>query len=216
MDDEMNNYNSSELVSLDGFVPRQIVESSELPRRIQYACGLNVFDSWLNVDFFDDALIWNFQHIGGVPKSVAEGVFKLNLLERHPFPDNHFDYAYCEDFIEHVEQKDAILFLSEVLRTLKPGGVLRLATPGLQGVMSFHFNKPDFEGILENQESAYTRWGHVHFFSHDSLKTVASYVGFRKYRRKAFGKSWHRELRNLETRFEQNNYKINIYAELTK
>ncbi|WPO49538.1 class I SAM-dependent methyltransferase [Pseudomonas sp. S1Bt23] len=212
----MSSYISSELIELDGFQPLQISECTNFPKKIQYACGLNVLDEWLNVDFFDDALIWNFGHIGGVPKSIAEGVYKLNLLERHPFPDNHFDYAFCEDFIEHIHQKDAIFFLSEVLRTLKPGGVLRLSTPGLHGVMSLHFNRPDLNSVIENQDAAYTRWGHVHFFSHESLRTMALYLGFRKYRQRSYGKSWHKKLKNLETRAEQANYKINIYAELTK
>lgn len=212
----MSNYDTAVLIPLDGFTPLQINESTTLPRKIQYACGLNVFEEWLNVDFFDDALIWNFVHLGGVPRNVAEGVYKLNLLERHPFPDNHFDYAFCEDFVEHIQQKDAILFLSEVYRTLKPGGILRLSTPGLDGVMSLHFNKPDYESILENQESAYTRWGHVHFFTHESLKTMASFLGYREYQSRSYGKSCHKELESLETRAEQSEYKINLYAELTK
>ncbi|MCE1117465.1 methyltransferase domain-containing protein [Pseudomonas sp. NMI795_08] len=209
-------YNAEDLMPVHEFAPKVIDGTTALPNKIQYACGLNAFDDWLNVDFFDDALIWNFNHIGGVPKKIASSVFKLNLLERHPFPDNHFDYAFCEDFIEHVSQKDAILFLFEVYRTLKPGGVVRLATPGLHGVMNHHFNKPTYDSIIENHDAAYTRWGHVHFFSHESLKTVASYLGFRKYRQRSYGRSWHGALRNLETRAEQQKYRINIYAELTK
>ncbi|WP_347927677.1 methyltransferase domain-containing protein [Pseudomonas helvetica] len=212
----MTSYNATDLIPLDGFTPLHLDKNVTVPSKIQYACGLNALEGWLNVDFFDDALIWNFGHIGGVPRNIAEGVYKLNLLERHPFPDNHFDYAFCEDFIEHVQQKDAILFLSEAYRTLKPGGVLRLATPGLHGVMNSHFNKPSYESILENHDAAYTRWGHVHFFSHESLKTMALYLGFRKYRQRSYGKSWHKALKNLETRAEQAEYKINIYAELTK
>ncbi|WP_341675999.1 class I SAM-dependent methyltransferase [Niveibacterium sp. SC-1] len=212
----MSNYNSSDLVPLDGFQPRQLSELESIPKRIQYACGLNAIDGWLNVDLFDDALIWNFGHIGGVPKEVANNVYKINLLEPHPFPDNHFDYAYSEDFIEHIHQKDAIFFLTEVLRTLKPGGILRLATPGLHGVMAFHFNSPDLKSVVENQDAAYTRWGHVHFFSHESLRTMALFLGFRKYRKRSYGKSWCKALKNLETRAEQSTYKINIYAELTK
>jgi SAM-dependent methyltransferase len=212
----MSSYNPSELIPLDGFQPRQISEIGTLPKKIQYACGLNAFDEWLNVDFFDDALIWNFGHIGGVPKNVAFGAYKINLLEPHPFPDNHFDYAFCEDFIEHIDQKDAIYFLAEVLRTLKPGGVLRITTPGLHGVMAAHFNNPDLNSVIENQDAAYTRWGHVHFFSHESLKTMALYLGFSKYHECEYGKSWHEALKNLETRAEQANYKINIYAEITK
>ncbi|RQQ06754.1 methyltransferase domain-containing protein [Burkholderia stagnalis] len=205
-----------DLIPFTGFRPLEWDHASYPPSKIQYACGLNPINGWLNVDFFDDALIWNFNHIGGVPRKVAEGVYKINLLERHPFQDNSFEYAFCEDFIEHIDQKSAILFLSEVLRTLKPGGVLRLTSPGLLGVMDRHFYKANFDAVIENHRSAYTQWGHLHFFTHDSLKTVATGLGFRKYRARSFRKSWHRQLRGLETRAEQAENKINIYAELTK
>lgn len=204
------------LIPVGSFQPMEWDPSKGLPNKIQYACGLNPFAGWLNVDFFDDALIWNFNHIGGVPRNVAEGVYRLNLLERHPFPDNAFDYAFCEDFIEHVDQKSAILFLSEVLRTLRPGGTLRLTSPGLAQVMQHHFRLASFDQVIENQKAAYTQWGHLHFFTHDSLKTVALGLGFRKYKAREYHKSWHRQLRKLETRAEQAVYKINIYAGLTK
>jgi hypothetical protein len=212
----MTSKDATVLIPLDGFTPLRIEENFDLPRKIQYACGLNPLEGWLNVDFFDDALIWNFTHLGGVPENVAESVYKLNLLEQHPFPDNHFEFAFCEDFVEHIQQRDAILFLFEAYRTLQPGGVLRLSTPGLEGVMSNHFNMPSYESILENHDSAYTRWGHVHFFTHESLKTMASFLGFREYRITSYGKSIHKELENLETRAEQSEYKINLYAELVK
>ncbi|AIL60626.1 class I SAM-dependent methyltransferase [Pseudomonas alkylphenolica] len=212
----MTSYDAADLIPLEGFTPLQIDEKTPISKKIQYACGLNAFKGWLNVDFFDDALIWNFTHFGGVPRNVAENVYKLNILDRHPFPDNYFDYAFCEDFVEHIQQKDAILFLFEVYRTLKPGGILRLSTPGLDGVMNVHFNKPNYESILENQDSAYTRWGHVHFFTHESLKTMASYIGYREYHPVSYGESLHKELEHLETRAEQNEYKINLYSELTK
>ncbi len=208
--------NAADLIPVAGFRPRDIGDVRLLPEKIQYACGLNVLDDWLNVDFFDDALMWNFNHLGGVPRKVAENVCKLNLLERHPFPDNHFSHAFCEDFLEHIDQKGAILFLSEVYRTLKPGGIFRVATPSLPGVMSNHFRNANYEKVLENHESAYTRWGHVHFFCHESLKIMAGYLGFRDYKIQEFRESEHEPLKNLETRAEQANYKINLYAELSK
>jgi len=205
----------SSSMPLSAFKPRTLKRFDNIPRKIQYACGLNVFDEWLNVDGFDHALMWHFSETG-VPRHIAENVYKMDLLQRHPFADNTFDYAFCEDFIEHIDQKNAILFLSEVLRTLKPGGVLRLTSPGLEGVMSNHFRSAGFDAVIENHDSAYTRWGHLHFFSQSSLKTMALGLGFKEHSVCTFHQSWHRELCKLETRAEQNEYKINLYAELTK
>lgn len=203
---------NTDLVSLDGFKPLKLDPRTEIPRKVHYACGLNVFRGWLNLDFFDDALIWNFGHLGGVPREVATGVYKVDLLSRHPFADNYFDHAFCEDFIEHLHQKDAILFLSEVLRTLKPGGVLRLSTPGLEGVMKAHFHRPGLDAVVANQEAAYTRWGHVHFFTIESLSTIALNLGFRSCHARSFGESPYPVLAGLETRADQSG--VNLYAEL--
>lgn len=206
---------ASKNVPLSEFQPRILERLDDIPTKIQYACGLNAFDGWLNVDGFDHALLWHFSQTG-VPSHIAENVYKIDLLQRHPFPDNNFDFAFCEDFIEHIDQQSAILFLSEVLRTLKQGGVLRLTSPSLEGVMDRHFKSANFDMVVENHESAYTRWGHLHFFSHASLETMALGLGFRECRRRVFHKSGHQELRGLETRVEQADYKINLYAELTK
>lgn len=202
-------------VPLSEFRPRTLERVGKIPNKIQYACGLNVLDGWLNVDGFDHALLWHFSQ-SGVPARIVENVYKMDLIERHPFADESFDYAFCEDFIEHIDQKNAILFLSEVLRTLRPGGVVRLSSPSLEGVMNFHFRSARFDAVIENHESAYTRWGHLHFFSHASLETVALGLGFSEYRPCVFQESRHPALQGLETRAEQAEYKINLYAELTK
>ena len=44
-----------------------------------------------------------------------------------PFDDGAFDLVLCAETIEHV--RDVQLFLSEVRRVLRPGGVLALTTP---------------------------------------------------------------------------------------
>jgi SAM-dependent methyltransferase len=207
---------TEDLIPLDQFTPRIWSDSGQIPECVHYACGLNLIDGWLNVDYFDDALIWNFGAMGGVPRKLAEEVYKLDLLQPHPFPDDWFAYGYCEDFIEHLSQKDAILFLSEALRTLRPGGVLRIATPGLPGVMNHHFRNARYDAVVANHDSAYTRWGHVHFFSHDSLRTVAFGLGFTGYTECRYAQSGHAELRDRETRAEQAACEINIYAELVK
>ena len=47
------------------------------------------------------------------------------------FPDNYFDAAMASDFYEHVTDEVKILSLKEVLRVLKPGGLLVIKTPNL-------------------------------------------------------------------------------------
>ena len=72
--------------------------------RIQYVCGYNYMPGWLNVDI-----------ITGGP----DNYLYVNLVEQHPFPDNHFRFAVCENFVEHVGQADSLVFFEEVHRTLR-------------------------------------------------------------------------------------------------
>ena len=50
-----------------------------------------------------------------------------------PFPieAGALGYVYAEHFIEHIPRRDAVAFVREARRLLKPGGVLRLSTPDL-------------------------------------------------------------------------------------
>ena len=49
-----------------------------------------------------------------------------------PFPDNYADAIYCSHFLEHLDVKKVDEFLSECLRCLKPGGVLRVVVPDFE------------------------------------------------------------------------------------
>jgi len=105
-------------------------------------------------------------------------------------------------------------FLGEVARTLAPGGVLRLSTPGLRGVLNTHYRGSTFEAAVKAGHEAFTTWGHHHFFCEESLELIAMHLGFRSIEFVEFGRSAHAELRGLETRPDQQG--LNLYAEITR
>ncbi|MGI5215090.1 class I SAM-dependent methyltransferase [Plantactinospora sp. CA-290183] len=55
-----------------------------------------------------------------------------------PFGDGTLDWAYAEHLIEHLRLGQAIDWLREVRRVLRPGGVLRLTTPDLSRYTQAH------------------------------------------------------------------------------
>ncbi len=66
---------------------------------------------------------------------------KLNLpnqtvgdLHAAPFPDNHFDFIYAGEIIEHTWEPAKMI--SECVRILKPGGSLILDTPNPYSILS--------------------------------------------------------------------------------
>jgi len=164
--------------------------------RIHYACGRNILPGWLNVD---------------ISPTGPENYKYVDLTSGHPFPSNSFSFALCEDFIEHITQADSLMFLLEVHRTLKSGGVLRLTCPGLEGVLTHHFGARDFSGFLRGRLEAYTQHVHVHFYSRESLALVANHIGF-DIRFVMPNESSHPELQGIDTRLEL----VHLHAELTK
>lgn len=167
--------------------------------RINYGCGTNLIEGWLNVDLFP---------------SDEPNYRCLNLLEKHPFSDKVFRFAFSEDVLEHLNQAESIFFLSEIHRTLEDGGVLRLSFPGLEGVLSRHYTPASETTVRRGEFEAYAFWDHIHFYSRDELALVAKHIGFSEVNFVEYGQSAYTELAGRDTRDTQ--IGLNTYAELVK
>jgi len=164
--------------------------------KIHYGCGYNYLEEWLNVDI-----------IGNGPSNYSY----VDLINRHPFPANSFQFGFSEDFIEHIDQASSLMFLEEAHRTLCKGGILRLAFPVLDEVLKKHFTPIDPEVFLKGKQEAFDAFGHIHFYSKESLALVASHIGFQM-KVVEYGKSIYPQLDGINTR----NSSVNIHVELTK
>lgn len=137
----------------------------------------------------------------------------MDLTRPHPFPDNSFAFGYSEDFLEHLDQADSIVFLSEAYRTLKPGGVLRLSFPGLPGILKRHLRGSGHSAGSQCREEAYVRWWHKHFYTFDEISEVCRSIGYSKTRECEYGKGAIPEIVQ-ETRPDQAD--LNLVVELVK
>jgi len=167
--------------------------------KIHYGCGSNRMDGWLNVDCY---------------QLSSSNYLKIDLLERQPFPDASFNFAFCEDLLEHFNQAEAIFFLKEVQRCLKPKGVFRLSSPCLKKILERHYTPVSDEIVMRGELESYALWDHKHFFSQEYIDIVAKHVGFNRIKSVDFGKSDYQELLSCDTRFSQ--IDLNFYVELTK
>jgi hypothetical protein len=76
--------------------------------KAHYGSGPRLFGTgWINIDVLT------------FPLNTSEVHVSINLASRHPFPSDFFQFAFAEDFIEHLDQAESLLFLSEVFRTLR-------------------------------------------------------------------------------------------------
>ena len=87
-------------------------------RYLNIACGSTFINDgvWTNIDF----------------TSNSPSIKKADILNGMPFKDNQFDVIYSSHFIEHIPKEDVFLFLKDVYRILKPGGLFRVISPDLE------------------------------------------------------------------------------------
>ncbi len=73
--------------------------------------------------------------------------FKRADIRRTPYVADYFDRIFCISVIEHIwaNPMDSI---NELLRILKPGGLLILTTDINRRGSSFLFHQPNFDGLI--------------------------------------------------------------------
>lgn len=60
------------------------------------------------------------------------GIQYANAAHRIPHVSGTVDVVYSSHMIEHLDRREAVSFLAECLRVLKPGGLLRVAAPDVR------------------------------------------------------------------------------------
>ena len=120
------------------------------------------------------------------------GVFKtvkyLDVTRRFSFGDNTFECAFSSHVLDNLYPAQARFCLQEVLRVLRPNGILRLALCDLdQLVREYDPADPDRfcqTMYLSNQPKDKNR--HHWMYNERSLTKLLSQVGFREITRRSF------------------------------
>jgi SAM-dependent methyltransferase len=98
------------------------VPPTEQARRLQLGCGARHHPAWSNLDL-------HAQHAS---------VGRHDVTRPLPFPDRHFDAVYHAHLLEHLPRTEALPFLRECWRVLKPGGILRVVVPDLEQIVRLY------------------------------------------------------------------------------
>jgi len=99
-------------------------------------------------------------------------IFGAGDIKSLPFEDNVYDAVICSEVLEHLESLDDAV--SEIVRVLKPGGVLAVSVPRFI---------PELICWKLSPEYSKTPGGHVRIFRHKNLKHLilkesVSYTSF--------------------------------------
>lgn len=116
----LSNSQPSTARTLD-MVRREVAAARAEGRPVQcnLGCGSRHTPAWINLDFHGD----------------GKTVLPWNLTHGLPLADGSCDVVYSSHAIEHFDRNGAQRFLAECRRVLRPGGVIRLVAPDLEGVV---------------------------------------------------------------------------------
>jgi predicted SAM-dependent methyltransferase len=149
-----------------------------------------------------------------------------DIREPLPFPDNSVDFIYNEHFLEHLTVEEGTRAITDFMRVLKSGGVMRIAMPDIRNAISPYFD----ENWKETKRATYEKfgltfiktraeavnisfrwWGHQWLYDWEELERRLREAGCINIKPCKIYESEYKELCNLETRNEST-----LIAEITK
>jgi len=174
------------------------IQPGTTPVKINVGSSLAVYRDWLNIDVgfniflakFPVSILKYYYRKSGAKSWWTEEEF-IGKLKNHtfyhhrieyglPFDDGAVDFVYSSHTFEHLFKKDAIFFLNESMRVLKPGGILRLCIPDLKYALKLYYNgkkEESMELFFPNSKSDYTS-RHLYMYDFEMLSELLDKAGF--------------------------------------
>jgi predicted SAM-dependent methyltransferase len=110
--------------------------------KLHVGCGPHVVPGWENLDKSPSVFLSRVPALRSVLRRLRvltpqqaqgfpPGVVHADITRRLPYPNGSVDYIYSSHVIEHLARWQALRFVQECVRVLRPGGIVRTATPDL-------------------------------------------------------------------------------------
>lgn len=199
---------------------RRVRQPTNRPVKVNLGCGLTVAPGWINIDGSLNALIANwprFTHsvlyrIAGARQYHSReqylAIIRSNKFLHHdlrysiPLPDNCADFVYSSHFLEHMDRITGRRLLSETLRVLRPGGVVRIGVPDLAYAWIM-YQRGDKERMLHDYffiDGATGYSQHRYLYDYDMLAAVLAEIGFDRINRCQYQQGLTPDLELLDNR----------------
>lgn len=152
--------------------------------KLHFGCGPRILKGWINIDlkyehYHNYMQYYTDKYYPEEIRGDQNDFYAIDITKTGiPLPNESVDVIFHEDFIEHLNQRDSIIFLAETLRVLKKGGVHRVNTPNLLSSMRDH---SDFK--KGNREVYVYEWDHaqhLNILTPEYLKELALMVGYQE------------------------------------
>lgn len=160
---------------------KQLAHSGR-PLKLHFGCHARILKGWINLDLAYPATARKKTYLFPDPVAARgdkKDFFAIDFAEGPmPLPDNSVEVIFHEDFLEHLSQRDTMLFLAETWRVLKKEGVHRISTPDLACSMKRHSRF--FEGYQGVFVYEWDKHAHLNVLTRQYLKELATLVGYRE------------------------------------
>ena len=179
---------------------RKYIRNKKGLKMLNVGCGTDYKKGWVNVDNNSD-------------NNIDKLDINWDLRNSLPIDDNSVDFIFNEHFVEHLSPDEARVALADLMRVLKPGGVMRVAMPDLESVVNDYLNVPlDKDPVIKefNMDFIQTKaewmnmsfrwWGHQWLYDWDELVRRFHEIGYDDVKRCKLRQSKHSELQGLEVR----------------
>lgn len=178
---------------------------------LNVGCGTDYKEGWINID-------------NNSERNIEKLDLNWDMRNPLPFSNNSVDYIFNEHFFEHLTVEEARPVIQDLMRVLKPKGVMRIAMPDLEFVVHTYLHIPlkkdetikrfklgSVKTQAEWMNMSFRSWEHKWLYDFVELRRRIEEAGYKKVARANLGKSVHPELRGLEIRPESH-----LIVEITK
>lgn len=152
-------------------------KSTSKPVKLHIGCGTVYLDGWINIGSNSE-------------NNIEKLDMNLDLKDGLMFDDDSADFIFCEHVFEHMTWDEGLTALKELMRVLKPEGVIRIVVTDLKSIVHLYQDKKS-EAMSYLRERNYP-------YDYEELIRLIRAAGFENYRRQFYHESTYRELRNLE------------------
>lgn len=128
--------------------------------KVNMGCGRNPTPGWVNIDNSPTVLLARtpLRHLLGWRSAFARIVRDTGIRYGSAFdtglPVSSVSVLYASHLLEHFDRVDALRFLAETRRVLKPGGTLRLCVPDLRRHVDDYLKTGDADGLVARMQVA--------------------------------------------------------------
>lgn len=138
-------------------------EQNSNVRYLNLGCGDAIFPKpWENLDI-----------------RPLEGVDHIGEIYPLEFEDNTFDIVYASHLLEHFKRVDTQKIVSEWVRVVKPGGLLRISVPSLPNLIKIYEDTGDIEQVMGPLMGGQTYDQNFHYmaFDKENLTSIMEEAG---------------------------------------